>query len=214
MGHDEFNFTTSPQPNEIESRSNPIIHESAEISDEATIGERTRIWHQSQIREGVRIGKDCSIGKNVYIDKGVRIGDRVKIQNGVSIFQGVTIEDQVFIGPYATFTNDRFPRAMYENFKREETLLKKGSSVGANATIICGVTLSEYSMLGAGSTLTSSTLPYGLYVGSPARLKTFITPCGKKLELSEILDGTVTFVSDEHELTISFKLEAIPKKLS
>jgi UDP-2-acetamido-3-amino-2,3-dideoxy-glucuronate N-acetyltransferase len=170
-----------------------FIHPTADVSPTALIGEGTKIWHQAQIREGVRTGKNCVIGKDVYIDKDVVIGDGVKIQNGVSIYKGVTLEDYVFVGPYSSFTNDFRPRAFSEEWEVIPTRLRKGCSVGANATILCGVTLGEYSMIAAGTVLTSDALPYGLYVGSPARLKGFVSRSGYEMDTVESLTDALEF---------------------
>lgn len=162
-----------------------VIHHTAEVSDRAEIGEGTRIWNAAQIREGAKIGKNCVISKDVYIDQGVKIGDRVKIQNGVSIYKGVTLEDDVFVGPHSTFTNDIRPRAFSTDWEVIPTLLRKGSSVGANATIVCGITLGEYSLVAAGTVMTTDTLPYGLYIGCPARLKGFVGKSGFEMRVRE-----------------------------
>ncbi|MCC7519742.1 MAG: N-acetyltransferase [Verrucomicrobiae bacterium] len=155
-----------------------FIHSSAEVSPHAAIGEGTKIWNQVQVREGSRIGKNCVISKDVYIDTGVVIGDGVKVQNGVSIYKGVTLEDEVFVGPHCTFTNDFRPRAFTKDWEVVPTLLRHGCSVGANATVMCGVTLGEYCMIAAGAVITVDTLPYGLYIGNPARLKGFVSRNG------------------------------------
>jgi UDP-2-acetamido-3-amino-2,3-dideoxy-glucuronate N-acetyltransferase len=157
------------------------IHETAEVSKQAVIGRGTRIWHYAQIREGVQIGENCSIGKGVYIDTNVKIGNRVKIQNGVGVYRGVTVEDDVLLGPYCTFTNDPYPRAFPVDWKVVPTLLKKGCSIGANATVVCGVTIGEYSLIAAGAVVTVDTLPFSLMLGNPARLKNFICLCGREL---------------------------------
>lgn len=162
-----------------------FIHHTAEVSDKAEIGEGTKIWNAAQIREGAKIGKNCVISKDVYIDIGVQIGDRVKIQNGVSIYKGVTLEDDVFVGPHSTFTNDIRPRAFSTDWEVIPTLLRRGSSVGANATILCGITLGEYSLVAAGTVMTTDTLPYGLYIGSPARLKSFVGKSGFEMRVKE-----------------------------
>ena len=160
---------------------NFFIHESAHISPDAIIGEGTKIWINSQIREFSHIGKNCTIGKDTYIDEHVFIGDRVKIQNGVSVYNGVTIEDDVFVGPNVTFTNDHVPRAFNTSWKISETIIKKGASIGANATIICGITIGEYAMIGAGSVIVKNVLPYTLVVGNPAKQIGFVCKCGFKL---------------------------------
>jgi len=125
------------------------IHETAKVSEEAIIGRGTRIWHYAQIREGARIGENCSIGKGAYIDTDVKIGNRVKTQNGVGVYRGVTVEDDVLLGPYCSFTNDPYPRAFPADRQVVPTLLKKGCSIGANATVVCGVTIGEYSLIAA-----------------------------------------------------------------
>ncbi len=152
------------------------------------VGEGSRIWHFVHIRELAEIGKNCNIGKSVYIDTEVKIGNNVKIQNFVSIYKGVEIGDDVFVGPSVVFTNDMYPRAfIWVNDKIIKTVVKKGSSVGANATVICGVTVGEYAMVGAGSVVTKDVPPYGLVFGNPARLKGFVCECGKKLD--KIIDS-------------------------
>ena len=158
--------------------SNIYIDESAHVSPDAKIGDGTKIWINSQIREGVEIGKNCIISKDTYIDVGVKIGDRCKIQNGVSVYSGVTIEDDVFVGPYATFTNDKVPRAFNNEWKITPTLIKKGASIGANATIVCGVTLGEYCMVAAGSVVTKDVEPYSLVMGNPAKHYAYIDKMG------------------------------------
>ncbi len=166
------------------------IHSTAEVSIQATIGDGTSIWHQSQIREGAIIGKNCILGKGVYVDTGVKIGDRVKIQNYVSIFHGVTIEDGVFIGPHVCFTNDLRPRAINPDGSLKDTddwiltptYVRRGAALGANSTVVCGVNIGCWAMIGAGSVVTKDIPDYGLALGNPARLKGFVCPCGEDLE--------------------------------
>jgi len=158
-------------------------HESAEVSAEAFIGVGTKIWHNAQIREHAKIGDNCHIGKGVYIDAGVQIGNGVKIQNGISIYRGITIEDLVLLGPNCTFTNDPYPRAFPADWEVVPTYLRKGCSIGANATIVCGVTLGSYSLIGAGAVVTKDTLPFSMMVGNPARLRTFVCICGRELDV-------------------------------
>jgi len=155
-----------------------FVHPSAHVSDTCKIGKGTKIWINSQIRENAEIGEECIISKDTYIDHGVKIGSRVKIQNGVSVYSGVTIEDDVFIGPNATLTNDKVPRAFNTEWKIVETLIKKGASIGANATIICGVTIGEYAMVGAGSVVVKDVEPYSLVVGNPAKHCSYINKEG------------------------------------
>ncbi len=133
-----------------------------------SIGAGAKIWHLGHIRRGARIGSDSSLGRNVYVDAGVVIGDRVKIQNNVSVYAGVTIEDDVFVGPSAVFTNDLHPRAHNAEWKITPTLVREGASIGANATIICGVEIGANSMIAAGSVVTKDVAPHQLVAGCPA----------------------------------------------
>ncbi|HOI76261.1 MAG TPA: acyltransferase [Methanofastidiosum sp.] len=157
-----------------------FIHETAEISKGVIIGKNTKVWHQSQIREGAKVGENCIISKCVYIDFDVKIGNNVKIQNGVSVYHGVEVEDDVFLGPHMTFTNDLYPRAFNSNWELVTTLVKKGASIGANATIICGTIIGEYAMVGSGAVVTKNVPAYGLVFGNPAKLKGFVCKCGRK----------------------------------
>lgn len=159
-----------------------FIHPTAEVSPQAQIGSGTKIWNQAQVREHVVIGASCVISKNVYIDAGVSIGSGVKIQNNVNVYHGVTIEDDVFLGPSMTFTNDRFPRAFHDDFTVSETLVKRGASIGANATIRCGIVIGEYAMVGSGSVVTRDVPPHALVVGNPARQIGWVCKCGGKLD--------------------------------
>lgn len=158
-----------------------FVHETAELDPKARVGEGTKIWNQAQVRECV-VGKECIISKNVYLDAGVSIGDRVKIQNNVNVYYGVTVEDDVFLGPSMTFTNDFYPRAFNAKWKVTDTLVKRGASIGANATIVCGVTIGEYAMVGAGSVVTKDVPPHALVVGNPARQIGWVCKCGQKLD--------------------------------
>jgi acetyltransferase-like isoleucine patch superfamily enzyme len=157
-----------------------FIHPTANVDKRCKIGLGTKIWINAQIRENAVIGNNCIISKDTYIDHGVNIGSNTKIQNGVSIYNGVTIEDDVFIGPNATFTNDKIPRAFSPSWKIIPTIIKRGASIGANATIICGVTIGEYSMVAAGSVVTKDVEPYSLVMGNPAIHKEFIDKMGNK----------------------------------
>ncbi|MGC9445340.1 MAG: acyltransferase [Candidatus Methanospirareceae archaeon] len=150
-------------------------------SDE--IGEGTKIWHFVHVRAKAKIGKNCVIGKSAYIDTEVEIGDNVKIQNFVSVYKGVRIEDEVFIGPSVTFTNDLWPRSLsWGEDKLCSTVVKQGASIGANTTVICGVTIGEHAMIGAGSVVTKDIPSYGLVYGNPAKLTGYVCSCGQKLE--------------------------------
>ncbi len=167
-----------------------MIHPTADVSKDARVGEGTSIWHHAQVREGVEIGSHCIIGKGVYVDAGVRIGDNVKIQNYVSVFHGVTIEDGVFVGPHVCFTNDLHPRAVNadgslkaaDDWTLSETLVRRGAALGANSTIVCGITIGEWAMIGSGGVVTRDVPNYGLVYGNPARLHGFVCPCGSRLQ--------------------------------
>jgi len=161
----------------------PFIHPTAEVAADAVIGPGTKIWHQCQVMPRARIGANCKLGKSVYVDAGVRIGDRVKVQNGISIYRGVTVEDDVLLGPHMAFTNDLYPRAFNDDFEVVPTLVKKGASVGANATIVCGVTLGNYCMVGAGAVVTMDIPDYALVAGNPARVLGYVCACGKRLNV-------------------------------
>lgn len=156
-----------------------FVHPTAEVDPSAVLGPGTKVWNNVQIRERAVIGRECIVGKSVYIDHTVVIGDRVKIQNGVSIYHGVTIEDDVFLGPHMTFTNDLYPRSFDPEWHVVPTLVRKGASIGANVTIVCGVTLGEYSMVGAGAVVTKDVPPHALVIGNPGRIVGFVTVMGK-----------------------------------
>ena len=160
-----------------------MIHESAYVEQQATIGEGTTIWHFAHIRTKAIIGKHCNIGKSVYIDTEVQIGDNCKIQNFASLYKGLIVGNNVFIGPHVCFTNDLYPRAAIWNEERlATTIVKEGASIGANSTIIAGVTIGKHALVGAGSVLTKDVPDHGLVYGNPATLKGFICACGTKLE--------------------------------
>ncbi len=145
-------------------------HESAYVDDGASVGRGTKIWHFSHVQSGASIGENCSLGQNVNISNNVIIGNGVKIQNNVSVYEGVEVEDHAFLGPSVVFTNDLTPRAEYpkghDNYLK--TMIKKGATIGANATIVCGNTIGEYAMVGAGAVVTKDVKPFTLVVGNPA----------------------------------------------
>lgn len=170
------------------------MHPSAVVEDGVVIGDGTRIWHFVHVRKGARIGRNCNIGKDVYIDVDVVIGDNVKIQNFATIYRGVTVEDDVFIGPHVTFTNDMYPRSFSVDWQVIPTVVKKGASIGANATVVCGVTIGEYAMVGAGSVVTKDVPPFGLVYGNPARLKGFVCYCGRPFKEEDLVEETSGFV--------------------
>ncbi len=165
------------------------IHETAEVSAQAEVGEGTKVWHQAQIRENARVGANCIIGKGVYIDFDVVIGNNVKIQNGASIYHGVTIEDGVFIGPHACLTNDKHPRSITPagDLKQDHDwdvghiTVKHGASVGAGAVVLPDVVVGKFAMVGAGAVVTRDVPNQGLVQGNPARLVAFVCKCGRKL---------------------------------
>lgn len=170
-----------------------MIHPTAIVDEGAQIGERTRIWHWVHVCAGATIGQDCSLGQNVFVGNRVSIGNNVKIQNNVSVYDNVTLEDDVFCGPSMVFTNVVNPRSHVsrkEEFK--DTLVKKGASIGANATIVCGVTLGEYCFIGAGAVITKDVQPFALMAGIPARQIGWISRFGERLELPLEGSGIVT----------------------
>ncbi|HPP16557.1 MAG TPA: DapH/DapD/GlmU-related protein, partial [Dictyoglomaceae bacterium] len=156
-----------------------FVHESSYIDEDVKIGEGTKIWHFSHILKGSKIGRNCVLGQNVMVGPNVKIGNNVKIQNNVSVYEKVEIEDDVFCGPSMVFTNVINPRAFIER-KHEfrKTLVKKGATIGANATIVCGVTIGEYALVGAGAVVTKDVPPYALVVGVPARQIGWVCKCG------------------------------------
>jgi acetyltransferase-like isoleucine patch superfamily enzyme len=166
-------------------REDVFIHETADVSPAAVIGRGTKIWHQAQVMDGATLGEECNVGKGVFIANGVTIGRNVRVQNYVSIYRGVTIEDDVILGPHMTFTNDLYPRAFIRDFTVYETLVKRGASVGANATIVCGVTLSEYCIVAAGAVVVANVPPFALATGNPARVTGYVCKCGKRLEVEK-----------------------------
>lgn len=163
-----------------------FVHESSYIDKNVEIGDGTKIWHFSHILSGSRIGINCSLGQNCVVGPNVCIGHGVKVQNNVSIYEGVEIEDDVFLGPSMVFTNVLNPRSfIVRRQELKKTLLKKGCSVGANVTIVCGVTLGEYALIGSGAVITKDVKPYALMVGVPARQIGWVSRAGNSLVFDE-----------------------------
>lgn len=179
-----------------------FIHESSFVDENTIIGENTKIWHFSHVLSGTTIGKNCSFGQNCVVGPKVKIGDGVKVQNNISIYEGVEVEDDVFLGPSMVFTNVINPRAFIvrkEEFKK--TLLKKGCSIGANATIVCGVTIGKYALIGAGAVINKDVKPYALMVGIPARQIGWVSKAGNRLEFNENNEAKDEFDGSEYVLS-------------
>lgn len=160
--------------------SGPDVHETAVVEPGTRIGDGTVVWHHAHVRADARIGRDCTIGKNVYVDEGVVIGDRTKLQNNVSVYRGVSLDDEVFVGPGVAFTNDRYPRATGA-WEPVDTVVHRGASVGANATIVCGVEIGRYAMVAAGAVVTRDVSDHELVAGNPARRHGWVCACGRVL---------------------------------
>lgn len=148
---------------------NVFVHETAIVEDGALVGAGTRIWAFAHVMKGAIVGADCNLGDHTFIEGEVRVGDRVTIKNGVALWDGVTVEDDVFLGPNATFTNDRFPRSRHRPEMLGSTLVRRGASVGANATILAGVVIGEGALVGAGAVVTGDVAPHTVVAGVPAR---------------------------------------------
>lgn len=179
------------------------VHPTAVVESE-NIGEGTKIWHFAHVRQGSKIGKNCNIGKSVYIDIDAEIGNNVKIQNFVSVYKGVIIEDNVFVGPSATFTNDLYPRAfIWDEGHVSATRICRGASIGANSTLVCGITVGEYAMIGAGSVVAEDVPPFALMLGNPGRQKGWVCYCGRRLRT----------VEEENESKTTYSCDACGKKI-
>lgn len=176
-------------------------HESAVIDPGCTIGKGTRIWHFCHIMTGCVIGDNCNIGQNVVVSPGVVLGNRVKVQNNVSIYTGVICEDDVFLGPSAVFTNVTNPRSGVDRRGLYETTqVKRGATIGANATIVCGITLGEYCFIGAGAVVTRDVPPYALVMGNPARQRGWMSEYGHRLLFDE--NGQATCPESKEKYTL------------
>ena len=160
----------------------PFVHPSSIVDDGARVGCGTRIWHFCHVSAGADIGAECVLGQNVFVADGVVVGDRVRIQNNVSLYDGVVLEDEVFCGPSAVFTNVRTPRSgVSRKDEYARTVVRRGATIGANATIVCGVEVGAYSLIGAGAVVTADVAPHRLLVGVPARAVGWVSHAGEVL---------------------------------
>jgi UDP-2-acetamido-3-amino-2,3-dideoxy-glucuronate N-acetyltransferase len=181
---------------------NYFADKTAVIDEGSSIGEGTKIWHFSHVMKGATIGRHCNIGQNVVISPSVVIGDNARIQNNVSVYEGVICEEDVFLGPSMVFTNVINPRsAVSRKHEYMKTLVKKGASIGANATIVCGNTLGEYCFIGAGTVVTKDILPYALVVGNPARQVGWMSERGMKLQFDKNGEAVCSESGDKYTLT-------------
>jgi len=184
-----------------------FAHETAIIDENVTIGENTKVWHFSHILSNTTIGANCSFGQNCVVGPKVKMGSGIKVQNNISIYEGVEVEDDVFLGPSMVFTNVINPRAFIvrrEEFKK--TLLKKGCSIGANATVVCGVTIGEYALIGSGAVVNKDVKPYALMVGVPARQLGWVSKAGNTLNFNESNEAVDSFDNSKYKI-IDEKLE-------
>lgn len=184
---------------------NYFVHESSYVDEGCEIGADTKIWHFSHIMKGSKIGKKCNIGQNVVISPGVELGDGVKIQNNVSVYTGVICEDGVFLGPSCVFTNVINPRSFIERKDEyRKTTVKKGASIGANATIVCGHDIGRYAFVGAGAVVTKNVPDYAMVYGTPARVHGYVCQCGNKLNFT---DGKASCAACEKKYQMNAKSE-------
>ena len=167
---------------------NYYVDQHAVVDNNVEIGEGSKIWHFSHVQSGSKIGKNCILGQNVNIGNNVTIGNFVKIQNNVSVYEGVTLEDYVFCGPSMVFTNIKDPRSKYPQVGAKyyiKTLVKEGASLGANSTIVCGITIGKFAFIGAGSVVTKDVPDFALVIGNPAKIKGWFSEAGKRLEFDK-----------------------------
>lgn len=169
-----------------------FMHETAIVEPGASVGPGSMIWHHCHVRSGARIGASTTLGKNVYVDDGAAIGDNCKIQNNVSVYKGVTLEDRVFVGPSAVFTNDLYPRAGAIEWTMIPTLVRTGATIGANATILCGVVIGQWALIAAGAVVVGDVVANEVVAGNPARRIGWVCECGDILERT---DGVRTVVN-------------------
>jgi UDP-2-acetamido-3-amino-2,3-dideoxy-glucuronate N-acetyltransferase len=179
----------------LEGQGDYSVHESSYVDEGARIGAGTRIWHFCHIMSGATIGERCNLGQNVVVMSRVRLGSNVKVQNNVSLYEGVECEDDVFLGPSMVFTNVVNPRShVSRKSAYRRTLVRRGATIGANATVICGHTLGEYSFVAAGAVVTADVPPYALVAGVPARVMGWMCRCGERLALPAVIDATIQVV--------------------
>lgn len=179
-----------------------FVHETAIVEPNASIGAGTKIWHFCHVMPEVQLGEGCILGQNVFVGKGVRLGNNVKVQNNVSIYAGVICEDDVFLGPSMVFTNVRNPRsAVVRRGQYYETYLEKGVSIGANATIVCGVRLGAFCFIGAGTVITKDVKPYALMVGNPGRQLGWMSEYGHRLNFDDHQRATCPESGQEYSLS-------------
>ena len=198
-----------------------MIHPTAEVETGATIAESARVWHHCHIRTGASVGENCILGMGVYIDAGVTIGSNCKLQNRVSVYHGVTIEDGVFVGPHATFTNDKFPRAIRPDgvltVEGDWTVspihVHSGASIGAGAVILPGVTIGWWAMVGAGAVVTRDVPDHGLVTGNPAYLTGYVCQCGNPLQIEGVV-WRCPVCGREHDLPDMGERVRLPRKQS
>lgn len=179
-----------------------FIHPTAEVDAGSEIGTGTRIWHWCHIMDGVKIGKNCNIGENAFLETGVCLGDNVKVKNNVALYTGIVCEDDVFLGPNCVFTNVANPRSFIERKSEfKKTVIRKGATIGANATIVCGNDIGQYAFVGAGSVVTKSVPDYTMVIGNPAKHYAFVCKCGCKLDLNLICTSCgAKYVADEENI--------------
>lgn len=177
------------------------IHHTAIIDEGAILGLGTKVWHFSHVMKAV-LGKDCNLGQNVFVANGVKLGNNVKVQNNVSIYEGVICEDDVFLGPSMVFTNILIPRsAIVRKGQYVKTIVRKGASIGANATIVCGHEIGTYAMIGAGAVITKNVKPYALMLGNPARQAGWVSEYGHRLQFNEHNQAVCPESGQQYELT-------------
>lgn len=180
------------------------------IVEAENIGSGTRIWAFAHVMEGVRLGANCNIGEHCYIESGVVVGNDVVIKNGVALWEGVIIEDRAFLGPNCVFTNDPFPRSKVFH-DRIQTFVREGASIGANATVLCGIELGRYSLVGAGSVVTRDVPDFALVAGNPARVRGYLCRCGEKLRFSENMQTScscgLTYQKDQFSIRLLAPLD-------